>query len=399
MTFHSHIFFLNGNQTSDSWLAIGCKSELIIHETHGAFDKIEVFLNENQNQYIFGYFGYDLKNDLENLTSVNAKNIDFPEAYFFAPQHLAKIDIKGNLEVLFGNEATLKNLYIEIQSQQISKTISRKAIQTDLEKEKYLEKLNTIKNHIQLGDIYEANFCYEYHAKNIEINPLGLYQKLNENTKAPFSVFGKINHQFILSASPERFLKKVGSKVTSQPIKGTVKRGKNETEDAELIAFLQNNPKDKSENIMIVDLVRNDLSKIALPSSVEVEELCKIYTFKNIHQMISTVSAQVESISSLDIIKALFPMGSMTGAPKIRAMELMERYEEQKRGLYSGAIGYFAPNGDFDFNVAIRTILYDDHQKNISFSVGGAITDLSLPEQEYEETLLKAEALIKALTE
>ncbi len=399
MSSQSHIFFLNGNQTSESWLAIGCEKELNISEIKGAFNNIENFVQENQNQYIFGYFGYDLKNDLEKLTSENPKNIDFPEAYFFIPKHLAKIDSKGNFEFIHGEENELKKCYHEMISKQASETIGRDEIQTDSSKEKYLKKIKSIKEHIQQGDIYEANFCYEYHAKNIEINPLGLYQKLNENTQAPFSVFGKINHLFILSASPERFLKKVGNKVTSQPIKGTVKRGKNEQEDVELIAFLENNPKDRSENIMIVDLVRNDLSKIALPSSVQVEELCKIYTFKNIHQMISTVSAEVENISFVEIIKALFPMGSMTGAPKIRAMELMEEYEEQKRGLYSGAIGYFAPNGDFDFNVAIRTILYDDHQKNISFSVGGAITDLSLPEQEYEETLLKAEALIKALTE
>jgi para-aminobenzoate synthetase component 1 len=280
----------------------------------------------------------------------------------------------------------------------VNDLLNRNIIQTDLSKEKYLEKIKSIKEHIQQGDIYEANFCYEYHAQNIQIEPLGIYQKLNERTQAPFSVFGKINHRYIISASPERFIKKEDNKVISQPIKGTIKRGKDEQEDLEMIQFLENNPKDRSENIMIVDLVRNDLSKIANPASVVVEELCKIYTFKNIHQMISTVSAKIENVTSIDIIKALFPMGSMTGAPKIRAMELMEHFEENKRGLYSGAIGYFAPNGDFDFNVAIRTLLYDEIQKTISFSVGGAITDLSLPEQEYEETLLKAEAIIKALT-
>ena len=397
MAKHRHILFLNGNNASVSWLAVGMISEVIVELEKGGFSTVEKFLDDNQDQYVFGYFSYDLKNDLELLESKHTNHTNLPVAHFFVPVHLAQVSGK-DLKVIKGSESVLQQTYSELNQQIDSPTLFAGEINFTLTRQQYLDKILQVKNHIQQGDIYEANFCYEVFAENVDIQPSGVYQKLNKQTEAPFSVYGQLYDNHILSASPERFIKRVGDKVTSQPIKGTIKRGASTEEDNELIAFLEHNPKDRSENVMIVDLVRNDLSKIANPKSVEVEELCKIYTFKNIHQMISTVNARVEGVKSIEVIKALFPMGSMTGAPKIRAMQLMEELEESKRGLYSGCIGYFAPNGDFDFNVVIRTIIYNETEKKLSFSVGGAITDLSLPELEYEETLLKAEALIQALT-
>ncbi len=399
MSQSEHILFLNSNAGGKSTLAIGCESELIITEEIGAFQRIEKYINAHKNDHVFGYLGYDLKNDLEELQSNNPPSIEMPIAHLFVPKHVGFTGGEGLLEVLKGDASVLNQAFTNLSAKVDSKSIERSQIKSTLTKGRYLEKIHQVKSHIQLGDIYEANFCYAFTGENIEINPLGVYQKLNERTNAPFSVYARLGQYNILSASPERFIKKDGAKIISQPIKGTIKRGETKEEDQALIELLANNQKDRSENIMIVDLVRNDMSKIAKPSSVKVDELCKIYTFKNIHQMISTVTAEVEDISSLDIIKSMFPMGSMTGAPKIRAMQLMEEYEENKRGLYSGCIGYFSPNGDFDFNVVIRTILYNNKEKKLSFSVGGAITDLSSPEQEYEETLLKAEALIQALTE
>ncbi len=394
-----HILYLNGNGSSKSILAIGCKTNLTIETENGAFDKFSMFINDNAKEYVFGYLGYDLKNDLEELSSENAESIHMPIAYLFVPKHIAYISDDRVNELLKGDQNVIENQLIEIKGKTESKSLKKDQILSSITKESYLQKIAKIKQHIHQGDIYEANFCYPFKSENIELNPLGVYQKLNRKTIAPFSVYAQFNDYFVLSASPERFVKKEGNKVISQPIKGTIKRGGTSEEDQLLIDTLASNQKDRSENVMIVDLVRNDLSRIAKPSSVKVEELCKIYTFKNIHQMISTVTAEVGDVSIVDVLKALFPMGSMTGAPKIRAMQLMEQYEEHKRGLYSGCIGYFAPNGDFDFNVVIRTILYNRKEKKLSFSVGGAITDLSLPEQEYEETLLKAEALIQALTE
>ncbi len=155
----------------------------------------------------------------------------------------------------------------------------------------------------------------------------------------------------------------------------------------------------RSENIMIVDLVRNDLSRTAVKGSVKVEELCQVYSFRQVHQLVSTVVSEVEKTTSpVDILKETFPMGSMTGAPKISAMKIIEEEEETKRGLYSGAVGYFSPTGDFDFNVVIRSILYNKENKYVSFSVGGAITSKSTPEKEYEECLLKAKAMKHVLT-
>lgn len=161
---------------------------------------------------------------------------------------------------------------------------------------------------------------------------------------------------------------------------------------------LAKDEKERSENIMIVDLVRNDLSKTAVKGSVKVEELCKVYSFDQVHQMISTVTSQIEeNTHPIDVIKSTFPMGSMTGAPKISAMKIIENLEETKRGLYSGAVGYITPRGDFDFNVVIRSILYNHTQKYISFSVGSAITSKSDPLKEYEECLVKAKAMHEVL--
>jgi para-aminobenzoate synthetase component 1 len=239
----------------------------------------------------------------------------------------------------------------------------------------------------------------EFYAKNAFIEPLEVYQKLNEISEPPFAVYLKNNNQYLLSASPERYLKKEGTKIISQPIKGTSKRFDTKEADEKSKKELSENPKERSENIMIVDLVRNDLSHTATKGSVVVEELCGIYSFKQVHQMISTVVSNVEHTTSpVEILRTTFPMGSMTGAPKISAMNIIENLEETKRGLYSGAVGYFTPNGDFDFNVVIRSILYNSKNQYLSFSVGSAITSLSKPEKEYEECLLKAKAMFEVLS-
>jgi para-aminobenzoate synthetase component 1 len=273
------------------------------------------------------------------------------------------------------------------------------AIQQRISKESYIAKIGKMLEHIQRGDIYEANFCMEFYAEKALINPLEVYQKLNTISEAPFSVYLKNENQFLLSASPERYLKKVDSKVISQPIKGTSKRFSESDLDDKSKNDLESNEKERSENIMIVDLVRNDLSRTASKGSVEVEELCGIYSFQQVHQMISTITSQVENtISPVEIVRTTFPMGSMTGAPKISAMNIIENLEETKRGLYSGAVGYFTPNGDFDFNVVIRSILYNSQNQYVSYSVGSAITSLSEPEKEYEECLLKAKAMFAVLS-
>tara|TARA_R110000823_G_scaffold2016_12_gene8210 strand:+ start:804 stop:2105 length:1302 start_codon:yes stop_codon:yes gene_type:complete len=351
--------------------------------------------------WLFGYMSYDLKNDIENLKSKNFDGLHFPDLYFFQPKKL--FFLKGNqLEIQYLNmcDDEVEDDFNEINLQELFEfeNLQEINIQQRVSKEKYIEKVSKMLDYIHRGDIYEANFCMEFFAKDAQINPSQVYNDLNEISEPPFAVYFKNKDNFLISASPERYLKKVDTKIISQPIKGTAKRSFNMELDEELKVNLSKDAKERSENIMIVDLVRNDLSHTATKGSVEVEELCQVYTFKQVHQMISTVVSEVENTTSpIQIIKSTFPMGSMTGAPKISAMQIIEELEETKRGLYSGAVGYFTPNGDFDFNVVIRSILYNSSNLYLSFSVGSAITSLSIPEKEYEECLLKAQAMLATL--
>ena len=349
---------------------------IIKQDDLNVFNRLESFIKKYKNHTKLFFISYDLKNNIENLKSKKKDRINFPILRCVIPK-------KNLLKKDFINLKKSENISIQFKP--------------ELTKKDYLFKIKKVKSHIQKGDIYETNFCYNWEAYKKINNPYNIFKKLESLTKAPFSVYSEIGDHVIISASPERFIKKRGNKLITEPIKGTSKRSRDLDIDQQLINSLKNDPKERAENIMIVDLVRNDLSKIANKNSVSVEELCEVYTFENIHQMISKVSCEInKEISFSQILRALFPMGSMTGVPKIKAMELMEKYEDSKRGLYSGAIGVMKPNGDFDLNVVIRTIIYNKANDCLSFKVGGAITINSQPEKEYEETLIKAEALLKA---
>ncbi len=367
---------------------------------HNAFEDLKQY-QQSTKDWLFGYLSYDLKNDIEQLQSTNFDGLDFPDLYFFQPKKLFLL--KGNqLEIQYLNlcDDEVEEDFEEIFESQKSKvkTDAILKIQQRIPMENYLQKVSKIIKHIHQGDIYEANFCMEFFANNSTINPIEKFIKLNEISQPPFAVFFKNNKHFLLSATPERYLRKIGEFVVSEPIKGTAKRFLDPLEDEKSKMQLALDPKERSENIMITDLVRNDLSRTAQKGTVEVAELCGIYSFLQVHQMITTITSKLDSqYQAVDVIKTTFPMGSMTGAPKISAMKIIEEQEETKRGLYSGAVGYFAPNGDFDFNVVIRSILYNQEKKYVSFSVGSAITSQSVPEKEYEECLLKAKAMREVL--
>jgi len=242
------------------------------------------------------------------------------------------------------------------------------------------------------------NYCMTFEAHDVTINPLAIYQKLNAISNAPYSALAKFDSQYIISSSPELFLTKKGGTLITKPIKGTAKRGLTEVEDNVIKQALQTNLKERTENIMIVDVARNDLSRNAKKGSVKVDKLCDIESYQQVHQMVSTVSCELkENISFNDIIQATFPMASMTGAPKIKAMQLIDDYELYNRGPYSGALGYIDENGDFDLSVLIRSIFYDEQKQYLSFTVGSAITAMCNPEDEYEECLLKAKAMMQVL--
>ena len=373
---------------------------LIQTDYHNAFEDLQQY-QQNTKDWLFGYLSYDLKNDSEDLQSNNFDGLDFPDLFFFQPKKLFLL--KGNQVVIHylnlcddeveedWNAILSSTAYTTIESPLVT-------VQPRISKESYIEKVTALLAHLHRGDLYEANFCMEFYAENATINPLEKFEKLNAISQTPFAVYFKNNQQFLLSATPERYLRKEGEQLISQPIKGTAKRFQDKTEDEKSKLNLATDPKERAENIMITDLVRNDLSRTAQKGTVQVQELCGIYSFQQVHQMISTITSKLDNkFSNVDVLRMTFPMGSMTGAPKISAMKIIEELEVTKRGLYSGAIGYFSPNGNFDFNVVIRSILYNQDKKYLSFSVGSAITSLSNPENEYEECLLKAKAMHEVL--
>ncbi len=401
---HREVIFLDSNQyhqkysSYDAVLAVDAFTS-IKTDYENAFQDLYQYQSQTKD-WLFGYLSYDLKNDTEDLQSNNFDGLSFPDLFFFQPKKLFLI--KGNeveIQYLRMCDDEIETDFEEITHCSLfSVPTSDVEIQQRISKENYLSKVSKMLEHIHRGDIYEANFCMEFYAKNAQIEPLEIYQKLNAISEPPFAVYFKNNFQYLLSASPERYLRKEGNKVISQPIKGTARRSFDIEQDEQLKSDLAQNEKERSENIMIVDLVRNDLSHTATKGSVQVEELCQIYTFKQVHQMISTIVSEVENTTSpIEILRTTFPMGSMTGAPKISAMQIIEELEETKRGLYSGAVGYFSPNGDFDFNVVIRSILYNSQNQYLSFSVGSAVTSQAIPEMEYEECLLKAKAMFEVL--
>ena len=366
---------------------------------YNGFEDLKQY-QQTSKDWIFGYLSYDLKNDTEELNSSNFDGLQFPDLFFFQPKKLFLLK-NNQLEIQYLNmcdDEVIEDFELILETKISTIRNSNPIhIQQRISRDIYLEKVTKMLEYINKGDIYEANFCMEFYAETT-INPLDKYFLLNNISKPPFATFLKNNNHFLLSATPERYLKKVENKIISQPIKGTSKRYSDNLDDEISKNTLALDQKERSENIMITDLVRNDLSRTAKKGSVQVEELCGIYSFLQVHQLISTITSIVDDqYSAIDVIKNSFPMGSMTGAPKISAMKIIEELEETKRGLYSGSVGYFTPTSDFDFNVVIRSILYNNTNNYISFSVGSAITALSAPESEYEECLLKANAMIKVL--
>jgi len=374
-----------------------CKSSFIPKPGYGLND-LQNFL-DGQPRWLFGHLSYDLKNEIEDLISSHTSKLGFPDNFFFEPKIIIRLSEKqmeiesDDAEKIFAQIMQSDNGLEKIQNIAIN-------IRQRVSKQEYFDTIEQLKRHILRGDCYEINYCMEFFAEDVVIDPLSVYQKLSSNSPNPFSALYKLEDKWLICASPERFLKKEGNKILSQPIKGTSSRFlKDDNKDKKSKEALYTSEKDRSENVMVVDLVRNDLARVCKEGSVKVDELFGIYSFPQVHQMISTVSGELKNeISFADIIKATFPMGSMTGAPKRRVMELIDQYERSGRGIFSGAVGYITPEGDFDFNVVIRSIMYNASEKYLSFMAGSGITFYSDAKKEYEECLLKAKAMRKAIT-
>jgi para-aminobenzoate synthetase component I len=385
LPFHSH----------ECIVAAGCISAT--HHREHQIDNAGKFIN-SQVDWIFGHLGYDLKNEIEDLRSSHPDHIGFPDAFFFVPEYVFLLE---GAEISIGS---LKDDHQEVFRdilQTVRKPLPQNSftIKERVNKEEYIEAIKKLQEHILRGDCYEINFCQEYFAEQAIIDPVQIYRELSAISPNPFSAFYRIENRYLLCASPERYIKKTGLRLISQPIKGTAPRDVlNARRDEQLKEQLSVSEKDRSENVMVVDLVRNDLAKICTEGSVKVDELFGIYAFPQVHQMISTISGTLRTeVSFEEIIRASFPMGSMTGAPKKKVMELIELYEKTKRGIFSGAVGYISPGKDFDFNVAIRSIMYNMKEHYLSFLTGSGITFYSDPEKEYDECQLKAVAIKKVL--
>lgn len=400
---YQYFCLLNGNNYSNGLypvfpmqLAIGNEPHIESENDRPDIDELKKALEADQHN-IFGIISYDIKNALEkNLVSQNKDNICAPSIAFFRASIIIQIDEKG---VKINSAGDTDEIFNKIENQELNGSKKYNgAICDRIKKTEYIDKISQLQKHIKQGDIYEINFCMEFFAENIELDPISTYLALNNSSSSPFSALFKWDSHYLISASPERFIKKSGNKLLSQPIKGTRKRSSSPQEDKRLAEELYNDPKERAENVMIVDLVRNDLTPFCKTASIKVEELFGIYGFSHVYQMISSISAElINSKNSINALLNAFPMGSMTGAPKIKAMELIEEYEESKRGWYSGALGYINKNGDYDFSVIIRSVVYNQNNNTASIQAGSAITYDAIPESEYEECLLKADAIIKAL--
>lgn len=398
-----HVAYLDHNQyqgyanpSFDCVIGAGAISYLQCN-VGNAFEQLKQYRNQT-NDWLFGFLGYDLKNEVEQLSSSLPDGTGFSDLFFFQPEYIITLSANGAVHI---ESPTLSpdDVFTQINSTKVNESSNTHiAMQARIDKEEYLETIKQLREHIAAGDVYEINYCQEFFAENATINPIETFSKLNELSQAPFSCYLKFDGKHLLCASPERFLKKIGSKLTSMPIKGTTRRDNDPKIDEALKTALRNNIKEQAENVMIVDLVRNDLTRSCLPGSIQVEELFSVYSFTKVHHLVSSISGTLrDDIHGIDAVRNAFPMGSMTGAPKVRVMQLTEQYEKSKRGIYSGAAGYFAPNGDFDFNVVIRSLVYNQITQYLSYHVGGAITWDSVPEQEYEECLLKAASIIEIL--
>lgn len=397
--------FLDNNhydgQQFEFCLAAGMHSHIEL-SAGKAFAELQSFFDEKP-RWLFGHLGYELKSEIEDLKANKKAAVDFGAGYFFEPQIIIRLKA-GHLQIA-SHTRQPEILFKEIINAKVSKNGKQKQdpilLQPLISKSKYLENLAAIKHHIAIGNCYEINYCQQFFATKVSINPLKIFNRLSESSPNPFAAFYKLKNSYCMCASPERYLKKLGQQLISQPIKGTSKRNMlDDLEDVKQRDYLLKSHKEKAENVMVVDLVRNDLSKVCEPGSVKVKELFGLYSFPQVHQMISTIVGVLPNETPFtDALKATFPMGSMTGAPKKRVMQIIDETEPESRGLFSGAIGYISPVADFDFNVVIRSIFYDEAAKKLTAWAGGGITHYSDAEKEYEESLLKIAAIKNILAD
>lgn len=400
----SRVLLLNSNRFSDPYsrfellAAFGVRREFSCDGPQ-PWSPLAAFFQEDPD-WIFGHFSFETGLPDPPFLPVRSPYISFGVCSFFQPEILLKIQ-SGSLQVgIHGDrneaEAIVKELFSSPGSSAglkvgIKRPPYLKPVHTDAE---YLDRVNYLISQMMRGNIYEINYCREFQARDVQLDPSALYLKLNAMSAAPFSAYYRQKERFLVCSSPERFVSKTGMQLIAQPIKGTIRRGTSAEEEKSVVLQLQSSSKERAENTMIVDLLRNDLARTARCGSVEVLEWAVPYPFSHVHHLISTVTAQLDpSKHPLDVIRYCFPMGSMTGAPKKKVCELIHEVEDYGRGLFSGSVGYISPEWDYDFNVVIRSLIYDAAAKLMNYHVGSGLTVYSQPLNELDELNLKAKAL------
>lgn len=381
---------------------LACGAYDILRASAGnALEQLSRFSRKYAGHWLLGHLSYDLKNEIEQgLHTAKPNLVGFDDLSFFVPEYLLRLsDNALYIHSVHGNECQVWEQIVNSAPLEGPVFETPVYLQEGITREAYVSVVEQILAHIHRGDCYELNYCMEFYATQVKMRPVLAYQQLTKLSPNPFAAYYRIHNSYLLCASPERFLQKKDHRLISQPIKGTRSRNLNDAvQDALLRRELQQHPKERSENVMVVDLVRNDLSRICRQGTVQVDELFGVYTFPQVHQMISTISGELDDDTDFEnIIRSTFPMGSMTGAPKRKVMELIEKYEVMRRGIYAGAVGYIDPNGNFDFNVVIRSLMYNENTGYLSYMVGSGITGYCTPENEYEECLWKASAIRKLL--
>ncbi len=391
------VCFLDSQQYSSPYHSFDCiaavGAKTFFEGGEHLLSALRGFDNDNKD-WIFGHFNYDVKSKIEPLSSSNTDTTGFPDCFLFVPDVL--VQLNGDSCTIGHFTTNAQQIFNDIASTDLP-AANKVSIQftNRMQQADYLQKLGRLKDHLHKGDCYEINFCQEFFASAF-IDAANVYLQMMEMFPNPFSAFYKLNEHHVLCASPERYIKRTGDQIISQPIKGTAPRSPDAVTDRNNLKTLLESEKERRENIIVVDLVRNDLSKVCRQGTVQVSELCGPYSFPQVHQMISTVTGELRrNVDFPEILQATFPMGSMTGAPKKRVMELIEQYEITKRGIYSGTIGYLTPTKDFDFNVVIRSFVYNHKTGYISYHAGSGITSLSNPQAEYDECITKASAITK----
>ena len=379
----------------DCMLAAGCTRSFSFTDKN-AFASFQSFFDASPS-WLFGHLGYNAAGNAYTKTPV--PDIDFGRGFFFEPEIIIRLSATGLEVVKYKTDPNEIIQQIQEAHSSVNTGMQVPDIRPLITKEEYLEEIKKLQAHIKRGDCYEINFCQQFYSREAELEPIAVYKSLTAISPAPFSAFYRLNEKYCMCASPERFLEKRGNLLVSQPIKGTSRRDRlNSEKDESNRNTLAGSPKDRTENVMITDLVRNDLSRVCEKNSVLVKELFGIYSFPQVHHMISTIEGKLAADKNFtQAIEACYPPGSMTGAPKKRVTELIEDAEKYDRGLFSGSLGYITPEGDLDLNVVIRSIFYDAEKNHLSFFAGSGITFYSNAEDEYDECMAKAEAIMRVL--